>query len=196
SKNPQPLDPNNGSCLGDDNTTMVVGAVCGPKYDDIIAVIHLTPKADLVKRLTPGNDNGAVRSLLDEGCELADIWGHPLSAAPDPSGVDALGREIPLPGIQPGGQVTKCDDITITVRILEGDMNLDCEVDVTDDQIEASHYGATFGSLLYEPWYDLEPALRDADVDIKDLQKVFGRNGSTCENPVPPQPPEPQPGAP
>jgi hypothetical protein len=196
SKNPQPLNPVNGSCLSSDNTTMVPGAVCGPKYDDIIAVLHVLPKADLVKRLTPGNDNGAVRTLIDEGCELADIWGHPLSAAPDPSGVDALGREIPLPGIQPGGLVSDCGDITLTVRILEGDTNLDCVVDVTDDQVEAAHYGATFGTLLYDPWMDLEPTLKDGDVDIKDLQKVFGRNGSTCANPVPPQAPLPPPGSP
>ena len=69
-------------------------------------------------------------------------------------------------------------------------------VDVSDDQMEASHYGATFGTLLYDPWYDLEPALKDCDVDIKDLQKVFGRNGSTCANPVPPQDPFPAPGDP
>ena len=68
-------------------------------------------------------------------------------------------------------------------------MNLDCTVDVLDDQIEASHYGAFFGNLSYEPWYDLEPATKDFDVDVKELQKVFGRNGSTCANPVPPQAP-------
>jgi uncharacterized repeat protein (TIGR01451 family) len=192
SKNPQPLAPQTG-CLGPDNTTVVQEAICGVKADGILATITVTPKADLVNRITPGNDNGAIRSLLDEGCELADIWGHPLSAAPDASGVDALGREIPLGGIAPGGQVTDCADITITVRVLEGDMNVDCVVDVTDDQTEASHYGAFFGNLLYQPWYDLEPALKDGDVDIKDLQKVFGRNGSTCSNPVPPQPALPEP---
>jgi hypothetical protein len=203
SKNPQPLDPINGSCLGPDSdpgipyvAAPVPGAVCGPTTDGIIATITVTPKADLIKRLTPGNDNGAIRTLLDEGCELADIWGHPLSAAPDPSGIDLLGREIPLGGILPGGLVEACGDITITVRILEGDMNTDCVVNVSDDQAEAAHYGAFFGSLLYDPWWDLEPALKDGDVDIKDLQKVFGRNGSTCANPVPPQPPLLQPGDP
>jgi hypothetical protein len=92
--------------------------------------------------------------------------------------------------------VNNCGDLSITVRVLEGDMNTDCTVDVTDDQIEAAHYGATFGSLLYEPWYDLEPALKDGDMDVKDLQKVFGRNGSTCAAPVPPQDPLPAPGDP
>jgi hypothetical protein len=58
---------------------------------------------------------------------------------------------------------------------------------VTDDQGIAFRYGSAFGNLLYDPWFDLEPSLKDFDVDIKDLQKVFGRNGSTCENPIPPQ---------
>jgi hypothetical protein len=186
SKNPQPL-AGPVSCLGPDDVTPVVGAVCGNKNNGVIAHITVTPKADLLGRITPGNDNGAIRSLLDEGCEFADIWGHPLAAA---------GSSTPLPGIAPGGQVTDCADITITVRILEGDMNTDCTVNVTDDQIEAAHYGAFFGSLLYDPWYDLEPAVKDYDVDIKDLQKVFGRNGSNCTDPVPPQPALPQPGDP
>ena len=187
-----------GGCLGPDNVTPLAYAICGPKDNAVIATITVTPKQVLLKQLTPGNDNGAIRTLIDQGCELADIWGHPLSAAPDPSGVDALGREIPLGGIDPGGALNaaNCQSLTLTVRILEGDMNTDCVVDVSDDQAEASHYGATFGALLYEPWYDLEPALKDGDVDIKDLQKVFGRNGSTCEYPVPPQNAMSQPGDP
>jgi uncharacterized repeat protein (TIGR01451 family) len=164
----------------------------GNMADGVIAILHVTPKADLVKRITPGNDNGAIRSLLDEGCEFADIWGHPLST----NGLDALGREILLPGVLPGGLIADCADVTITVRILEGDMDTDCDVDVADDQLEASHYGAFFGNLLYDPWWDLEPGLKDGDVDIKDLQKVFGRNGSTCDNPIPAQPPLLQPGDP
>ena len=187
SKNPQPLNGANGNCLGPDDTTPVSGAVCGPKNDAPIATITLTPKADLLSRITPGNDNGVIRSILDSGCEFADIWGHPLETA---------GNGGVLPGIAPGGQVIDCSNVTVTVRILEGDMNTDCTVDVTDDQMEAAHYAATFGSLLYDPWYDLEPALKDGDVDIKDLQKVFGRNGSTCASPVPPQNALPQPGDP
>jgi hypothetical protein len=201
SKNPQPL-TGPAQCLGDDNVTQVVGAVCGNKTNGVIATITVTPKADLLSRITPGNDNGVISSLLDSGCEFADIWGHPLSTATGAppvgggNGYDALGREIPLPGISAGGQVIDCGNLTVTVRVLEGDMNTDCTVDVTDDQMEATHYGANFGSLLYDHWFDLEPALRDGDVDIKDLQKVFGRNGSTCANPVPPQPALPQPGDP
>jgi hypothetical protein len=79
------------------------------------------------------------------------------------------------------------------VRILEGDLNLDCEVDLVDQQLIAYRYGSAFGSLLYSKWYDLEPNLHDLDIDIKDLQKVFGRDGSDCQLPVPAQPPLPFP---
>ena len=65
--------------------------------------------------------------------------------------------------------------------------------DVTDAQLIAGKYGAFFGSVLYSKWYDLEPALHDLDIDIKDLQKVFGRDGSTCQEPIPAQPPYPPP---
>jgi hypothetical protein len=50
--------------------------------------------------------------------------------------------------------------------------------------------------LLYSKWLDLEPATHDLDIDIKDLQKVFGRVGSTCQNPVPAQLPAGFPAAP
>ena len=51
---------------------------------------------------------------------------------------------------------------------------------MTDAQNIATHYGGFFGSLLYSKWLDLEPATHDLDIDIKDLQKVFGRIGSTA----------------
>ena len=113
--------------------------------------------------------------IKDNGCELVDIFGHPVS--------DSIN----------GGLTVACNDLWVTVRILEGDLNLDCVVDVTDAQLIAGKYGAFFGSVLYSKWYDLEPALHDLDIDIKDLQKVFGRDGSTCQQPMPAQPPYPPP---
>ena len=59
-------------------------------------------------------------------------------------------------------------------------LNLDCNVDVLDDQAIAFRYGSSLGLLLYDPFYDLDPKVADNDIDIKDLQFVFGRNGSTC----------------
>jgi hypothetical protein len=136
-----------------------------------LATITLTPNEDLKFRLHPGNDNGVVRMILDENCEVVNTLGHPQ------------------PGSINGGLALSCDDATVTVRILEGDLNLDCKVDVTDLQSIAGRYGAFFGNVFYDPWYDLEPALKDFDIGIKDIQKVAGRDGSTCELPVPDQPP-------
>ncbi|MGB6836290.1 MAG: hypothetical protein WBF66_01130 [Dehalococcoidia bacterium] len=149
------------------------GPTPGQTSDGVAAIITVCPEPDLVNRLTPGQENGVVRTLLDENCELADVLGDPL------------------PGTLPGGLTEVCGDATVTVRILEADLNLDCAVDVLDEQAIAFRYGAFFGNLLYDPWYDLQPALKDFDIDIKDLQKVFGRDGSTCQSPIPEQPPLP-----
>jgi hypothetical protein len=159
------------------------GPVPGPTGSGVLALIHVTPKADLKNRLTPGQENGLVGTIIDENCELADPYGDPLA--------DSSGHL--LPGILPGGQVATCTGATITTRILEADLNLDCAVNIIDDQMIAFRYGAKLGDLLYDPWYDLEPALKDYDIDIKDLQKVFGRDGSTCQNPIPDQFPLPSP---
>jgi hypothetical protein len=136
-----------------------------------LATITLTPNEDLKFRLHPGNDNGVVRMILDENCEVANTLGHPQSGSVN------------------GGLAAVCGDASVTARILEGDLNLDCVVDVSDQQLIASRYGTFFGNIFYDPWFDLEPALKDFDIDIKDLQKVFGRDGSTCANPIPAQPP-------
>jgi hypothetical protein len=157
---------------GDPNAgyTSAGGIPVGPA---VLATITLTPNEDLKFRLHPGNDNGVVRMILDENCEVANTLGHPQ------------------PGSVNGGLALECGDASITVRILEGDLNLDCKVDVTDEQLIAGKYGTFFGNIFYDPWFDLEPALKDFDIDIKDLQKVFGRDGSTCALPIPPQPPVP-----
>jgi uncharacterized repeat protein (TIGR01451 family) len=175
----------------DDDGDLVVDDGCpielGPiGASDVVATLHISPEPDLKFRLTPGQKNGVLRTILDENCEVADIFGDPLGSGQ----YDELGREIPLIGIVTGGLVEICDDLTVTTRILEGDLDLDCEVDLTDDQQIAFRYGSFFGNLLYDPWFDLEPSLKDFDIDIKDLQKVFGRNGSTCDDPIPAQDPQ------
>jgi hypothetical protein len=143
----------------------------GPSGSVDLADVTVHPDADLKFRLTPGNDNGVVRVLLDENCELVDTLGHPL------------------PGSVAGGLTPTCGDLAITIRILEGDLDLDCDVDLGDAQEMAQRYGMVIGLFLYDPWYDLEPNIKDFDIDAKDLQKVFGRIGSSCQEPIPPQPP-------
>jgi uncharacterized repeat protein (TIGR01451 family) len=141
----------------------------------LIATIHVTPDPDLYRRLRPSKDNGVIRVLEDENCEFADTLGDPMG------------------GTLPGGLLKTCGDSVLTVRMLEGDLDLDCEVGLTDEQMIAYRYGSFFGSLWYQPWFDLEPPLSDFDIDIKDIQFVFGRDGSTCANPYPDQDPAPFP---
>lgn len=72
-------------------------------------------------------------------------------------------------------------------------MNGDCAVDVRDQQQLAFHWGAHVGSLLYDERMDLEPpppTKGAGAIDIKDVQFVYGRHLSTCENPHPAQEPQ------
>jgi hypothetical protein len=151
------------------------GQIPGPTGDFDLARLDLVPHPDLTNDIFPGNDNGVVTVLKDNGCELVDVFGHPVT------------------GSVSGGLTPVCGDLAVTVRILEGDLNLDCRVDVEDSQLIAYRYGAFFGSALYSEWFDLEPNLHDLDIDVKDIQKVLGRDHSTCQEPIPPQPPLPPP---
>jgi uncharacterized repeat protein (TIGR01451 family) len=131
------------------------------------ALITVSPEADLIFRIRPGKDNGVVRRLLDENCEIADIFGDIF---PDTN----------------AGLTQDCTDVDVTIRRLEGDIDADCDVDVLDAQRIAFRYGSFFGQLLFDQTYDLEPFVTgDFDIDIKDLQFVFGRDGSLCSDPIP-----------
>jgi hypothetical protein len=158
------------------------GQLPGPTGDFDLAQLDLIPAADDVKDTFPGNDNGINTIIKDNLCELADTLGHPVVGT---IGSNDFGNPLNLGG----GQLPVCGDLAVTIRILEGDFNLDCKVDVLDESAIAQHYGSTFGSALYDKWFDVEPKFHDLDVDIKDLQKVFGRDGSNCQDPIPPQPP-------
>jgi len=132
--------------------------------------IYVIPQyADLIFRsdFRATKDNGIITDIVDDNCEVTDTQGEQI------------------PGTLPGQLTAVCSDVHITIRMLEGDTDLDCDVDVLDDQSLAFRYGSRLGGQLYDRWYDLEPKWSDDDVDIKDLQFVFGRNNSTCQNPIP-----------
>jgi hypothetical protein len=151
--------------------------------DGLIETITVVPMTDdLMYRqgFRPGKENGVVTDIVDENCELADTLGEKL------------------PGELAGGLTQVCGDVSLTVRMLEGDLNLDCKVDVKDEQAIAFRYGTIFGMTLYDEWYDIAPEcvtleggaivcypVPDFDIDIKDLQFVFGRDSSTCQVPIP-----------
>jgi hypothetical protein len=163
-------------CVTKDPTPGDGNVPIGPNPPQGLAgYLTLRIQPDLFQRIRPTKDNGVVTDLLDENCEVVDIYGMPFAGS-----------------IQ-GGLTPDCADATLTIRMLEGDTDLNCVVDVADDQAMAFRFGSFFGSLLYNRFFDVEPNIApDFDIDIKDLQTVFGRNGSTCAAPIPEQDPDNQ----
>jgi hypothetical protein len=131
-----------------------------------LAYVRVHPQPDLYSLIKPNQDNGQVVQVLNVGCELADLQGHPIT-------------------------IFSCEDAEVTIRYLEGDVEPDCTVDTMDAQAIAFRWGANKGGLLYAERFNLEPSgtQADYDVDIKDVQFVYGRFGSTCTTPHPSQPP-------
>jgi hypothetical protein len=180
---PDPGAANNGSCAMSLILENIIHFGCttygmlpeGPTGEFELAALNLIPHRDLANDLFPGNNNGVLTVLKDNGCELVDTLGHPVHGSIN------------------GGLTPTCGDLAVTVRILEGDLDLDCDVDLTDEQMISFRYGAFFGSQHYSKWFDLEPEFHDLDIDIKDVQKVFGRDNSSCQDPIPEQPPLPPP---
>jgi hypothetical protein len=135
-----------------------------------LANIVVRPMPEVYSQIRPNQENGATVQLLNQDCELADELGHPIA-------------------------FFSCEDADVTIRFLEGDVDADCDVDVVDGQTQAFRWNAELGNLLYNSWNDLEPSVSpggingDGDIDIKDIQFVFGRLGSTCADPNPDQDP-------
>jgi len=143
--------------------------------------------------LYPHKENGVVSRFDDTGTKGANICGQSLN---DGTGYVVPGQTpecqgVLLPGVLPGGLLADSYSF-VTIRRLEGDIDKNCVVDISDMQAEASRYGFNLGSLLYNVWFDLEPHQTgaDGDIDIKDIQFVFGRFGSKCSAPIPPQTPQ------
>jgi hypothetical protein len=138
-----------------------------PVGPGIFAVVRVRATADVYSMIIPHQDNGIVTQLINQDCALSDLQGHPI-------------------------KTELCSDSWVTIRYLEGDVNADCVVDVRDQQEVAFRWGSVLGMLLYNSRLDLEPSAPkrgDGDIDAKDLQVIFGRHGSTCFEPHPPQPP-------
>ena len=105
-----------------------------------------------------------VVSIANVNCDISDLQGHAIA-------------------------LSSCDDSEITFRYLEADVNADCVIDAADTQAIAFRWGVSKGSLIYKDFMNLEPsgAQADDDIDVNDLQFVYGRFGSTCTVPHPPQ---------
>ena len=135
-----------------------------------LANILVQPMPDEYSVMRPNNGNGNVVQILNKACKVTDTQGDPVSA--------------------PAGAAT-CTDADITMRYLEGDVVPDCIVDTLDTQASAFRWGSQKGTLLFNEFFNLEPSKpqKDDDIDVNDLQFVYGRFGSTCANPHPKQNP-------
>ena len=140
----------------------------GHGIDDlaVIATVDIYPQPEVYSQAKPNQNNGVVVQINNVGCDLGDEQGN----------------AIPL---------FSCEDADITFRYLEGDVSADCVVDAIDTQSIAFRWGTEKGSLIYKDFMNLEPSgtQSDNDIDINDLQFVFGRFGSTCKAPHPDQDP-------
>ena len=132
----------------------------------VLANITVRPQPDVYSQAKPNQDNGVVVQLNNVGCEVADDQGHPLP-------------------------IFSCEDADITYRYLEGDVSPDCSVNALDTQSIAFRWGANKGSLIFLDRFNLEPSgtQADQDIDVNDLQFVYGRFGSNCASPWPAQAP-------
>lgn len=160
----------------------------GPK---VMAHVTLTPLEIVTEQVRPNKENGIVTAVKDTQTTVTNTCGQPLndgSIQPLPGQPECQG--LPLQGVGPGGILN--DSMTqVTIRRLEGDVTQDCSVGVADMQNEASRFGMSVGNLLYNVFYDVNSPLQhgDGEIDINDIQFVYGRSGSTCASPIPPQPP-------
>jgi len=131
-----------------------------------LALIEVRPQPEAYSQIRANQDNGQVVQLNNEACKLTDLQGHSI-------------------------QVFSCEDADVTVRFLEGDVEPDCAVNTLDTQAIAFRWGAAKGGLVYNDRFNLEPSgtQADQDIDVSDLQFVYGRFGSNCLVPWPTQAP-------
>ena len=131
-----------------------------------LALIDIYPQPEIYSQAKPNQDNGVVVQINNVDCDLSDEQGHAIP-------------------------IFSCEDVDITFRYLEGDVDADCDVDAFDAAAIAFRWGAEKGSLIYNDFMNLEPSgtQADDDIDVNDLQFVYGRVGSTCDDPHPPQEP-------
>lgn len=168
----------------------------GPVFtgNQTMANVTLTPQDSLVEAIRPNKENGDISVVKDDQVTVTNTCGQPLNdgtSQPVPGQPECQGA--PLQGVGPGGVLTgnpNGGQSTQTIRRLEGDVNKDCGVTVADMQMLASRFGMSQGNLLYNLFYDVSSPLQkgDNEIDINDIQFVYGRSGSKCSSPIPAQP--------
>jgi hypothetical protein len=125
---------------------------------------------DVYSQMKANNGNGVPAGLTNVGCKLGDEQGDPIA---------------------PAQGAATCTDAHITIRYLEGDVEPNCSVDTADTQAIAFRWNSSKGNLLYRDRLNVQPSppFKDNDIDVMDIQFVYGRFGSNCEDPHPVQAP-------
>lgn len=135
------------------------GSQPGPTGSGTLAVLTVQAFPGVQLRAAPANGIEVVLDNREGVTRLSDTLGNPIA-------VDDVG------------------DSKLIVRALEGDINADCTVNVVDQQVVAGRFGIQEGASTYSPFFDLQPSVNpDGDIDVNDIEVVFGRVGSTCDNP-------------
>lgn len=112
----------------------------------------------------------------ERGCTRNDDWGEDWEERPIPPETDNIRAEFGT-----CNDSTRIDDTYAKIRfqcVLFGDLDCDCDVDIVDIMMVASHWNTAEGEEGYDPLYDLD---NDGDIDIVDIMHVAAHWGETCD---------------
>ena len=156
----------------------------------VMAKVTLLPTSIIRVTIRPNKENGVATDLNDTNTEVSNTCGQPLNDGtiqPLPGQPDCQGQ--PLPGVGPSGLLND-SQARYTIRRLEGDVIPDCQVNLKVPADRGFEIRSEFRSAVVRQVLRREPLqFGDGEIDINDVQFVFGRLGSNCGTPNPPQPP-------
>ena len=108
------------------------------------------------------------RTEIDEGAESGECITFTVDEYP----AVPLGPDPPL-WVGAGSRV----HVELRASTLFGDLDCDCDVDVTDVMMVASGWRCQLGDQCYDPLCDLND---DGDIDIVDIMLVVAHWGEVC----------------
>jgi len=102
-----------------------------------------------------------------------------VSFSPQAEGVSNLHlQDVQVTNTVPNNITVDLQDGQVTVReSIPGDLDGDCDVDVVDIMLVASHWGAGEGQPRYDPACDMD---KDGDIDVVDIMLVASHWGDRC----------------
>jgi len=141
-----------------------------------------------------GRETNAVGPDIDNEAGTLTFGGFSFGDQPGPDGSGVLATISFMPQA-PGESNLHLQDVQVTntvpdeiptntqdghVTVLEciaGDLDCDCDVDVTDIMLVASHWNSVQGEDRYNPTHDMD---NDGDIDVVDIMIVASHWGDGC----------------